>query len=145
MKTIVAASTPTRKSFHEIFFISLTSLSSRIDTLWKGIWIYNWPGNVRELENIVERAPILYPSGPLTFDSLLPGHVISIKEQQVEREETDNLDKVVSRHIRRVLLKTQGKVHGPDGAAAVLGINPSTLRNRMKKSGIDYGRKSKLK
>jgi DNA-binding protein Fis len=42
-----------------------------------------------------------------------------------------------------VLLKTQGKVHGPDGAAAVLGINPSTLRNRMKKLGIDYGRKSK--
>jgi transcriptional regulator with PAS, ATPase and Fis domain len=106
---------------------------------------YHWPGNVRELENIVERALILNPSGPLTFDSLLPGHVISIIEQQVEREETDNLDEVVFRHIRRVLLKTQGKVHGPDGAAAVLGINPSTLRNRMKKLGIDYGRKSKLK
>ena len=118
-----------------------TLLTGAIDTLMN----YHWPGNVRELENIVERALILNPSGPLTFDSLLPGHVISIIEQQVEREETDNLDEVVSRHIRRVLLKTQGKVHGPDGAAAVLGINPSTLRNRMKKLGIDYGRKSKLK
>ena len=79
-------------------------------------------------------------------DALMSGFaVFSLKEQQVKREETDNLDKVVSRHIRRVLLKTQGKVHGPDGAAAVLGINPSTLRNRMKKLGIDYGRKSKLK
>ena len=118
-----------------------TLLTGAIDTLMN----YHWPGNVRELENIVERVLILNPSGPLTFDSLLPGHVISIIEQQVEREETDNLDEVVSRHIRRVLLKTQGKVHGPDGAAAVLGINPSTLRNRMKKLGIDYGRKSKLK
>jgi transcriptional regulator with GAF, ATPase, and Fis domain len=118
-----------------------TLLPGAIDTLMN----YHWSGNVRELENIVERALILNPSGPLTFDSLLPGHVISIKEQPVEREETDNLDEVVSRHIRRVLLKTQGKVHGPDGAAAVLGINPSTLRNRMKKLGIDYGRKSKLK
>jgi transcriptional regulator with PAS, ATPase and Fis domain len=116
-----------------------TLLPGAIDTLMN----YHWPGNVRELENIVERSLILNPSGPLTFDSLLPGHVISIKEQQVEREESDNLDEVVSRHIRRVLLKTQGKVHGPDGAAAVLGINPSTLRNRMKKLGIDYGRKSK--
>jgi DNA-binding NtrC family response regulator len=54
-------------------------------------------------------------------------------------EETDNLDEVISRHIRRVLSKTKGKVNGPDGAAAFLGINPSTLRNRMKKLGIDYG------
>jgi DNA-binding protein Fis len=38
---------------------------------------------------------------------------------------------------------TKGKVNGPDGAAFFLGINPSTLRNRMKKLGIDYGRKSK--
>jgi len=56
-------------------------------------------------------------------------------------ESTDNLDGVISRHIRRVLSKTNGKVNGPDGAAAVLGINPSMLRNRMKKLGIDFGRK----
>jgi len=58
-------------------------------------------------------------------------------------EETDNIDEVLSGHIRRVLSKTRGKVNGPDGAAALLGINPSTLRNRMKKLGIDYGRRSK--
>ncbi|UCF86386.1 MAG: hypothetical protein JSV50_12440 [Desulfobacteraceae bacterium] len=44
--------------------------------------------------------------------------------------------------MHRVLTKTKGKVHGRDGAAAVLGINLSTLRNRMKKLGIVYGRKS---
>jgi transcriptional regulator with GAF, ATPase, and Fis domain len=116
-----------------------TLLPGAIDALMN----YHWPGNVRELENIVERALILNPSGPLAFDNLLSGQIKSIKKQQAEREETDNLDEVVSRHIRQVLSRTQGKVHGPDGAAAVLGINPSTLRNRMNKLGIEYGRKSK--
>jgi transcriptional regulator with GAF, ATPase, and Fis domain len=54
---------------------------------------------------------------------------------------TENLNEVISRHIRRILSKTNGKVNGPDGAAALLGINPSTLRNRMKKLGVSYGRK----
>jgi transcriptional regulator with GAF, ATPase, and Fis domain len=64
-------------------------------------------------------------------------------ELQGQDEEIDNLDEVISRHIRRTLSKAQDKVSGPDGAAALLGINPSTLRNRMKKLGIDYGRKNK--
>ena len=115
-----------------------TLFPGAIDTLMN----YHWPGNVRELENIVERALILNPSGPLTFNSLLPSQIQNIKELQIEREETGKLDEVVSRHIRKVLTKVQGKVNGPDGAAATLGINPSTLRNRMKKLGIDYGRKT---
>ena len=41
------------------------------------------------------------------------------------------------RHIRRVLDMTGGKIHGPGGAGELLGINPSTLRSRMKKLGID--------
>jgi transcriptional regulator with GAF, ATPase, and Fis domain len=45
------------------------------------------------------------------------------------------------RHIRRVLEMTKGKVHGKGGAAEVLGINPSTLRNRMNQLGISYGRR----
>ena len=50
---------------------------------------------------------------------------------------------MVSIHIRKVLTKTSGKIHGKDGAAALLGINPSTLRNRMNKLGIEYGRSVK--
>jgi hypothetical protein len=42
-----------------------------------------------------------------------------------------------------VLSETKGKINGSDGAAAILGINPNTLRNRMKKLGIEYGRKSR--
>jgi transcriptional regulator with GAF, ATPase, and Fis domain len=45
-------------------------------------------------------------------------------------------------HIQAVLEMTGGKVQGKKGAAALLGINPSTLRNRMKKLNIPYGRKA---
>jgi transcriptional regulator with GAF, ATPase, and Fis domain len=104
---------------------------------------YHWPGNVRELENVIERAMILNPTGPLTFEHLNPEQKKKTLELHRQSEETDNLDAEISRHIRRVLSKTKGKVNGPDGAAAFLGINPSTLRNRMKKLGIDYGRGSR--
>jgi transcriptional regulator with GAF, ATPase, and Fis domain len=101
---------------------------------------YHWPGNVRELENVMERALILNPKGPLTFEHLksdLPPESVQTRPGGIE---TKKLDEVVSRHIRRVLAGTKGKINGSDGAAAILGVNPSTLRNRMKKLGIDYGR-----
>lgn len=116
-----------------------TLSSGAIDPLME----YHWPGNVRELENVIERALILNPTGPLAFEHLNLGQLKKTLELRGQSEETDSLDEVISRHIRRVLSKTKGKVNGPDGAAAFLGINPSTLRNRMKKLVIDYGRKSK--
>ncbi|MFC2084835.1 sigma 54-interacting transcriptional regulator [Bacteroidota bacterium] len=103
---------------------------------------YNWPGNVRELQNIVERTLILNPSGPLTFNQMNLPTQNEMKDFQKKIPETDNLDKITSQHIRRVLLKTDGKIHGRGGAAELLGVNASTLRNRMNKLGIDY-RKSK--
>jgi transcriptional regulator with PAS, ATPase and Fis domain len=102
---------------------------------------YQWPGNVRELQNVIERALILNPSGPLTFEHLNLKQSEKMTEPGNSSQETDNLEEAISRHIRRVLIKTRGKVNGTDGAAALLEINPSTLRNRMKKLGIDYGRK----
>jgi len=104
---------------------------------------YHWPGNVRELQNVIERALILNPSGPLTFEHLNLRQPEQTVEPAAQSQDTDNIDEAISRLIRRVLLKTKGKVNGPDGAAVLLGINPSTLRNRMKKLRIDYGRKSK--
>ena len=102
---------------------------------------YNWPGNVRELQNVVERSLILNPSGPLTFNHMnIPIQKESGKFQE-QIFETDNLDEITSRHIRRVLRKTNGKIHGPGGAAALLGINANTLRNRMNKLGIEYGKR----
>ena len=131
-------------------FISLKARELKltaIPTLATGavdpLMTYHWPGNVRELENVIERALILNPAGPLTFEYLNLGQPERSSELHQQSEETDDLDEVISRHIRRVLSRTKGKINGPNGAAAFLGINPSTLRNRMKKLGIDYGRKAK--
>lgn len=99
---------------------------------------YHWPGNVRELENVIERAIILNPKGPLTFEHLNPGQLKKDLELKDQSEEPYTLDEAISRYIRQVLSKTKGKISGPDGAAAFLEINPSTLRNRMKKLGIYY-------
>ena len=102
---------------------------------------YSWPGNVRELENVIERAMILRKDGPLTFDHLVPfSKEVEAPLFQAQKNEPLKLDEVVSRHIQQVLKMTKGKVHGPGGAAELLGINPSTLRNRMNQLGIPYGR-----
>ncbi len=102
---------------------------------------YRWPGNVRELENVVERELILNKYGPLRFDQIIPAQ--HANKPAIIHEPTDvpvNLDQVISRHIQKILSMTNGKVHGAGGAAELLGINPSTLRNRMNKLGISYGR-----
>ncbi len=100
---------------------------------------YSWPGNIRELQNVLERACVLSP-GPVVeiVDELRPagvGEPASVgaaapSDGIVTLEESERL------HIRQALAATAGRVHGPDGAAALLGINPSTLRSRMKKLGI---------
>ena len=107
---------------------------------------YSWPGNVRELENLVERALILSKGDPLTFDHLGGDKSGASQSMPVEPQYAPlALDELVSTHIRRVLEMTNGKVHGKGGAAELLGINASTLRNRMNQLNIPYGKKSVLK
>ena len=101
---------------------------------------YNWPGNVRELSNIVKRAIILNPTGPLNFSSLIPGEEKVSDIALVQAGLIDNLDELISNHIKSVIERTNGKVHGPGGAAEILGVNPSSLRNKMRKYGIKHGR-----
>lgn len=104
---------------------------------------YGWPGNVRELENLVERELIRHRGGQLRFDSLLPGERGGETQPAMEGKVGGplNLDEAMSLHIGKVLKMTKGKIHGPGGAAELLGINPNTLRGRMSKLGIIYGRK----
>jgi transcriptional regulator of acetoin/glycerol metabolism len=74
--------------------------------------------------------------------AVIPEGVVNVAGAE---EEMETLDTVVSRHIQRMLAWTRGKVNGPHGAAALLGVNPSTLRNRMRKLGIPFGRKLRPK
>jgi len=107
---------------------------------------YHWPGNVRELENMVERTIIRNmvgtSSNALEFSTLYSSS--SHTQQEVclnSPKESIFLDDITRSHIREVLKMVDGKVKGENGAAALLGVNPSTLRNKMQKLKIPYGRR----
>jgi len=101
-----------------------------------------WRGNVRELENVVERELIQYEGGKLTFErrvDSLAGEV----PPETSTARMAKLDEAMALHIRNALEVAMGRVNGPEGAAALLGVHPNTLRNRMNKLGISYGRRKK--
>ncbi|NNJ99874.1 MAG: sigma 54-interacting transcriptional regulator [Desulfatitalea sp.] len=103
---------------------------------------YDWPGNVRELENVVERALILCKDRPLNFNALVQsGHAVEEVEKSTSEGKLLSLDEYTARYIKRVLEKTNGKIEGPGGAAEILNINHGTLRYRMKKLNIPFGKK----
>jgi formate hydrogenlyase transcriptional activator len=93
---------------------------------------YAWPGNVRELENIVERAVILCPG------STIEGEHVQVEAGAPASPEggVRPLSHVERDHILAALQATNGKVSGKGGAAALLGLKPTTLESRMKKLGI---------
>lgn len=102
---------------------------------------YDWPGNVRELENVVERAIILSKSKHLTFGDDIGLDTPPRECKSEDGQETQRLDEMEARHIEAVLNKVDHRVSGKGGAADLLGINPNTLRHRMRKLGIKFGRK----
>jgi formate hydrogenlyase transcriptional activator len=89
---------------------------------------YAWPGNIRELENVIERAMLTTPDTVLRVE--LPENLMTTPEaaQTLEAHERE--------YIIHILQSTHGRIHGPKGAAVILGINPWTLRSRMEKLGI---------
>jgi transcriptional regulator with GAF, ATPase, and Fis domain len=106
---------------------------------------YSWPGNVRELENMIERALIRQSGGVLSFETLLPSLGPGSREAFPDtglNQALPSLDELNIRHIKRALEMAHGKVNGPGGVAQILGLHPNTLRKRMNKLGIPYGRKN---
>lgn len=104
---------------------------------------YDWPGNVRELEHAVERALILNQGGPLMFDEFkIAGAGARLNTFHGDENKNRTINEVVAGHIRNVLESTGGRVEGKNGAAEILGLNPSTLRYRMRKLGVPYGRRA---
>lgn len=102
---------------------------------------YNWPGNVRELENVVERAIILSKDKHLTFSDTINHDAPSHEHRPEAEQEIKRLDELEAQHIETALNKAGHKVSGKGGAADLLGVNPNTLRHRMRKLGISFGRK----
>jgi len=91
---------------------------------------YEWPGNIRELENIMERAVILCPGPVFRLADHLEDLPCSSSPDSKTMEEAER------DHILRTLSETRWRINGKNGAAAILGLNPSTLRARMQKLGI---------
>ena len=94
---------------------------------------YNWPGNIRELENLIERAVILTSTETL----MIPGFETSTQKSKQRINSKDlSLNSVLKAHILEVLESCNWKISGPKSASDVLGLKPSTLRDKMTKLGI---------
>ncbi len=93
---------------------------------------YPWPGNVRELENLIERAMIVTEGEMLAFDP----HWLQPVRATTDAGERPTLAELERRAIVEALARCRGKVYGPDGAAASLGLKPTTLYGKMRKHHI---------
>ncbi len=97
---------------------------------------YDWPGNVRELENLIERAMIVADSAVLDIDpAWLSSSPLPLGEG-TEVKASISLRESEKQAILDALDACAGKIYGPDGAAARLGLKPTTLYGKMKRHGI---------
>jgi formate hydrogenlyase transcriptional activator len=119
-------------------------MNRRIDVIPKetvdALCEYSWPGNVRELENFIERSVILSSGSELQapLSELRPSVVTVSTDTSAGSPPSApvSLEENERRHILEVLDQTKGVIGGKGGAAEILGLPISTLRNRMKKLGL---------
>jgi PAS domain S-box-containing protein len=137
------------------YFVSryATKIGRRIARVPEGVLArllaYGWPGNVRELENVIERAVILSKGPDLEAIPELPASIpiaaataARSLEEPAPGPTTRELRQVEREHILVMLKKSGWRIEGATGAALLLGLNPSTLRSRMKKLGIERSREA---
>jgi len=99
---------------------------------------YDWPGNIRELQHVLERALITSGKGPLRLqlsDAPASAAVPSTPSAPVIHS-AGALKKLATENLRRALEQCDGKIYGPDGAAALLGLKPTTLASKLKSHGL---------
>ncbi len=104
---------------------------------------YSWPGNIRELSSVMNRAVLLgevtgnlqiaTALGPVTQES---GTNLVQRSNDSAGGADETLETVIRNHIQRIVLECHGRIDGPFGAAKRLGLNPSTLRSKMRKLGL---------
>ncbi len=109
------------KKIHSIDRKSLAQLQS-----------YPWPGNIRELQNVIERSMILCENDIFSVDESWLSN--TVQEKRNLPTELVNHEKEM---IEEALAQTKGRVSGPSGAAAKLGMPPSTLDSKIKSLGIN--------
>ena len=116
---------------------------------------YSWPGNVRELQNVIERAVITSYDGRLNLDKALPDGGIMISSGTAPATsipetsskpilQVQELEQLERSNILRALESTGWRVAGRNGAAALLGINPSTLNSRIRALNIQKSEQQRL-
>ncbi len=100
------------------------------EEVWAALERHAWPGNVRELENLLQRALILSPGPELVLPELPAGPA---RRSPARDDRPRRFDEEVREVLERALRACDGRVYGPDGAAARLGLKPTTLQGKMKK------------
>ena len=107
---------------------------------------YDWPGNIRELQNVIERALIRSRGGKLQFDlgKPLPRRARKASENSAAEDAESVLTMAEMReleraNLERALAQCNGQVYGTRGAAALLGMKPTTLWSRLRSLGISTG------
>jgi formate hydrogenlyase transcriptional activator len=107
------------------------------EDVWRALEAHEWPGNVRELENFLQRALILSPGAELSLPDLPGGPARAPGPAPAPDAPPGRFDDAVRALLERALAHAGGRVYGPSGAAALLGLRPTTLQGKMKKYGVE--------
>jgi formate hydrogenlyase transcriptional activator len=101
--------------------------------------LYPWPGNIRELQNVIERSVILSDSEALSVqESWLPENSMPMEPNNAS--ELNAIQARTKSMIEAALRESRGRVFGPSGAAAKLGIPRSTLESKIRSLKMDKNR-----